>query len=86
MASPSARDCPATGCTRRIGRRMVMCRPHWFTAPKALRDAVWDAYAGGLGAGSPEHLEAVSAAVEAVNAKLSEKAAAATGEGNGNDN
>jgi hypothetical protein len=84
MASPAAHDCPATACTRRIGQRMLMCRPHWFTVPKALRDAVWDAYAGGLGAGSPEHLEAVSAAVRAVNAKLREKAATAAGEGNEN--
>jgi len=80
MTVSAAHDCPATGCTRRVGRGMLLCRPHWFMVPKALRDAVWDAYAGGLGAGSPAHLEAVSAAVEAVNAKLREKAATAAGE------
>jgi hypothetical protein len=69
MASYPAHDCPATGCTRRVGQRMVMCRPHWFLIPEALRDAVWDAYAGRLGAGSPEHARAVTAAIAAVNAK-----------------
>jgi hypothetical protein len=49
---------------------MLMCRPHWFMVPKALRDAVWDAWAGGLGAGSPAHREAILAAVGAVNRKL----------------
>ncbi len=80
MTVSAAHDCPATGCPRRVGQRMLMCRPHWFTVPKALRDAVWDAYAGGLGAGSPAHLAAVSAAVEAVNAKLRERREADIGE------
>lgn len=55
---------------------MLMCRPHWFMVPKPLRDAVYDAYAGGLGAGSPAHRDAILAAVEAVNAKLRAKSAA----------
>lgn len=66
-------ECPATGCTRRVGARMLACRPHWFMVPKPLRDAVLDAYAGGLGVGSPEHADAVAAAVATVNAKLREK-------------
>lgn len=63
-------SCPATGCTRRVGQRMLMCRPHWFMVPKLLRDAVWEEYAGGLGAGSPAHRDAVLAATRAVNEKL----------------
>jgi hypothetical protein len=53
---------------------MLMCRPHWFMVPKPLRDAVWNAWAGGLGRGSPAHRDAILAAVEAVNAKLRSKA------------
>jgi hypothetical protein len=53
--------------------------------PKLLRDAVWDAWRGGLGAGSPAHRDAILAAVEAVNAKVrakaDEDAATAAGEG-----
>ncbi len=63
-------NCPAMGCTRRVGARQLMCRPHWFMVPKPLRDAVWDAWAGGLGAGSPAHRDAIRAAVDAVNDKL----------------
>lgn len=66
----AAHDCPATGCTARVGRGQLMCRTHWFMVPKALRDAIWDAWRGGLGAGSPPHRDAVLAAVTAVNAKL----------------
>lgn len=71
----AAHGCPATGCTRRVGSGMLMCRPHWFMVPKLQRDAVWDAWRGGLGAGSPAHRDAILAAVEAVNAKLSSQAA-----------
>ncbi len=74
MSGTSAHDCPATDCTRRVGRGMLMCRQHWFMAPKPLRDAVWHAWAGGLGAGSPVHADAIAAAVSAVNKKLAEAA------------
>lgn len=73
MAS-TAHDCPATGCTRRIARHQLMCRTHWYMVPKPLRDAVYDAYRHGLGAGSPAHRDAILAAAEAVNAKLREQA------------
>lgn len=67
----ASHECPATGCTRRVGIHMLMCRPHWYMVPKPLRDDVWDAYAGGMGAGSGEHTDAITAAIDAVNAKLS---------------
>jgi hypothetical protein len=41
--------------------------------PKPLRDDAWGAWAGGMGAGSPEHHDAIMAAIEAVNAKLAAK-------------
>jgi hypothetical protein len=75
MAISTAHDCPAKGCPRRVGQRMLMCRAHWFMVPKPLRDAVNDAYRGGLGAGSGAHRAAVLDAIGAVNAKLTAQAA-----------
>lgn len=49
-----------------------MCRPHWFKVPRPLRDAVTNAYAFGMGAGSPAHQAAAAAAIRAVN-KLEEQ-------------
>lgn len=70
MASAQTHDCPATGCTRHIGARQLACRPHWFMIPPDLRDAVWSAWRNGLGKGSPEHADAVAAAVAALNDKI----------------
>lgn len=39
--------CHATGCTVRVPREMFMCRRHWFTLPKAMRDRIWRAYRDG---------------------------------------
>ena len=69
----TSHECPATSCTRRVGAHMLMCRPHWFMVPKPLRDDVWDAYSGGAGAGSVEHVDAIRAAIAAVNARLEAK-------------
>jgi hypothetical protein len=49
---------------------MLMDRAHWYMVPKPLRDAVWDAWRNGAGAGSAAHMDAIAAAVEAVNAKI----------------
>ena len=72
----ASHKCPADGCTQRVAVHMLMCRPHWYMVPKPLRGAVWAAWAGGLGAGSPEHTAAITAAVDAVNAKLAERRSA----------
>jgi len=58
----SDHECPAPGCTLAVPRTMLACRGHWYAIPKSLRDAVWRAYRG-PGPGSPEHTEAVLAAV-----------------------
>ena len=57
-----------------------MCRPHWYMVPRPLRDAVYDAYRGGLGAGSHAHRAAALDAIGAVNAKLTAQAAAMPGQ------
>ena len=67
-----AHDCPARGCTARVALHMLMCRPHWFMVPLAQRRAVWAAWDGGAGAGTPEHRDAMLAAVRAVNERITE--------------
>lgn len=39
--------CHATGCTSRVPPTLFMCRPHWFSLPKAMREAIWDTYRPG---------------------------------------
>ncbi len=42
-----AHTCHATGCRVAVPRRMFMCRHHWFSLPKALRDRIWATYRSG---------------------------------------
>lgn len=49
---------------------MLMCRRHWYMVPQPLREAVWATWNNGLGAGSTAHINAIKAAVEAVNRKI----------------
>lgn len=62
--------CPITVCGLRIPHNKLMCRPHWAMVPASLQRAVYAAWAGGLGAGSKVHRDAVQAAIDAVKAKL----------------
>lgn len=39
--------CHWPGCPKPVPPKMWGCKPHWFRLPKALRDAVWDAYVPG---------------------------------------
>lgn len=39
--------CHAEGCDLVVPPKMFMCRRHWFTLPKRMRDAVWDVYVPG---------------------------------------
>ena len=64
-------ECPVMGCTRAVSAGMLMCRSHWHMVPKALQRAVWAAWGDGLGAGSLAHTRAITAAISAVNRKLS---------------
>ena len=36
--------CHAHGCTVEVPPKMLMCRAHWFSLPKVLRDAIWAEY------------------------------------------
>lgn len=42
-----AHTCHATGCTTPVAPRMFMCKPHWFSLPKRLRDRIWATYRPG---------------------------------------
>lgn len=39
--------CHAEECEVHVPPKMFMCRRHWFTLPKALRDEIWLQYAVG---------------------------------------
>ncbi len=39
--------CHAKGCTVPVPPKMFMCRRHWYTLPKSMRDAIWAAYRPG---------------------------------------
>ena len=65
-----AHECPANGCPQHVRIGMLMCRPHWYMVPRPLRDAVWAAWDDGYGAETPEHRQAIHAAIRAVNDKL----------------
>lgn len=63
----SGHNCPASGCTLNVATHKLLCRTHWYMVPRALREAVYAAWANGIGAGSPSHRAACADAIEAVN-------------------
>lgn len=44
-----------------------MCREHWYQVPYMLRNRIWATWNNGHGAGSEAHLQAIAAAIEALN-------------------
>lgn len=42
-----AHQCHATECTINVPPEMFMCRRHWFSLPKSLRDKIWKHYRDG---------------------------------------
>ena len=39
--------CHAPGCDVVVPPKMHMCKPHWFSLPKHLRDRIWATYRPG---------------------------------------
>lgn len=39
--------CHATGCTTAVPPEMFMCRKHWWSLPKRMRDNIWKYYRPG---------------------------------------
>lgn len=65
------RECPVDGCVERHDRKMLMCRKHWYSVPKPLRDALWKAYRE-EGVLSDEYIEARQACIGAAEQKEAE--------------
>lgn len=62
-------ECLPGLCKRRVPAHMLFCRNHWYRVPVMLRQAVWAAWDNGRGAGTSEHMLAISDAIEAVRAR-----------------
>lgn len=39
--------CHATGCKAAVPPETFMCRRHWFSLPKRMRDRIWSTYRPG---------------------------------------
>jgi hypothetical protein len=57
--------CPVPGCGEEIDQTRLMCRRHWYLVPRPLRDETWRTWRSGRAAASPEHRQAVLAAIVA---------------------
>jgi hypothetical protein len=55
--------CPGPGCDAQVPYEMLACRRHWYQVPRAIRNAIYHAWADGAGSGSDEHLAAMDAAI-----------------------
>lgn len=72
MSRASEHTCHAKGCDIKVPPRMFMHREHWFMLPKAMRQAILNAYVPGQERRmdpSEEYIEAALAAVEWLAAK-----------------
>jgi hypothetical protein len=59
--------CHATGCTHPVPPKLFMCRNHWYSLPKDMRDRIWKTYRRGQEIDkrpSAEYLEASRAAIK----------------------
>lgn len=65
--------CKIPGCPAVVAADRLMCRPHWYQVPRALRDSVWATWRSGAGVLSADYREAVRQAVEAVQATGSQR-------------
>lgn len=63
------RECPVAGCTNKHDRSMLMCRGHWFSVPKPLRDELWRAYRSEEGVFSEAYDEAREACIAAAEGR-----------------
>ena len=60
--------CHAIECKVKVPPSMLMCKKHWFSVPKVIRDTIWATYrAGQVGDWKPskEYCEAAKLAVRA---------------------
>lgn len=60
--------CPVLGCERVVPDHLLMCAADWRRVPATLQRKVYAAYRRGEGLGTPELLEAQTAAIAGANA------------------
>lgn len=65
-------ECPINGCQVQVVAGKLMCVSHWYKVPQELRTLVWRTWNRGRGRGTPEHRDAMRAAIAAVNRQVSE--------------
>jgi hypothetical protein len=53
--------CPAPSCDQQVPYHQFACKGHWFALPKALRDAINDAWFSG---DTGDHAEAMMEATD----------------------
>lgn len=58
--------CPGPGCPVQVPDHMLMCRPHWYQVPAALRSRVWATWRNGAGAGYADHSHAMQDAIDSL--------------------
>lgn len=63
MASDTHK-CPGPGCKRQVSGDMLACKRHWFQVSAGTRSRVWAAWKYGAGRGTPEHADAILAAIQ----------------------
>jgi hypothetical protein len=61
--SGSGHKCPGPDCDAEVPYEMLACSRHWYQVPRAIRAAVWRAWADGAGAGTEAHSAAIVAAI-----------------------
>lgn len=57
-------ECPKDGCTARVPRHQLACRPHWASVSAPTKSEVYAAYRSG---DNSRHFEAMEAAIEEMN-------------------
>lgn len=73
MPDDETHECPIDRCVLRVASHQLMCRKHWKLVPTDVGRRLYGAWGNGRGAGTPEHHDAMQAAIHAVEAKLAER-------------
>jgi hypothetical protein len=76
--------CHWPGCTRQVKPALFSCKPHWFTWPESIRNAIWREYRPGQEISktpSEGYLRAAEAAIMYARDYERAKAARAPGQG-----
>ncbi len=60
-------ECPQKDCNRRVKDSMLACPTHWRYVSRPTQRLVFATWDMGRGAGTDEHTEAVTLAIEEMN-------------------